>query len=79
MGSNDLGLASICTLNVVFYVFSIFQSLKIHCNKKNIKKKKDKRHRLNGSVFCNMSLGEELTIIFMNMTQVIYVGRHPQP
>ena len=36
MGSIDLSLASICTLNVVFYVFSIFQSLKIHCNKKNI-------------------------------------------
>ena len=40
---------------------------------------KDNRRRLNGSVFCNMSLGEELTITFNNMTKVSYVGRHPQP
>lgn len=26
-----------------------------------------------------MSLGEELTITYMNMTQVSYVGTHPQP
>ena len=40
--------------------------------------KKDNRRRLNGSVFCNMSVGEKLTITFMNMTQVSYVGRRPQ-
>ena len=39
-------------------------------------KKKDKWHRLNGSVFCNMSLGEVLTITFINMTQVSCVGGH---
>ena len=42
-------------------------------------KKADKRHRLNGNVFCSMSLDEELTVTVTNMTQVSYVGRHPQP
>ena len=44
-----------------------------------LKKKKDKWHRLNESVFCNMSPGEWLTMIFMNTTQVSYVSMHPQP
>ena len=58
------------------------KSGKLETKKKKKKKKtlkNDKRHRLNGSVFCNLYLGEELTVTFMNMTQVSYVGRHPQP
>ena len=52
------------------------------CVTRKIFFEKHKRLRLNGSVgsvFCNMSLGEELTVTFMNMTQVSYVGRRPQP
>ena len=48
--------------------------------------KKDNRRSLHGMFFfffffffCNMSLGEEFTIIFMNMTLVSYVDRDPQP
>ena len=36
---------------------------------------KNNRRRLNGSVINNISLDEELTITFINMTQVSYVGR----
>ena len=43
-------------------------------NKKNLYLKKNNRRRLNGSVFCNMSLGEELTITSINMSQVSLVG-----
>ena len=45
---------------------------------KILEEKKDNRRRFNECVFCNMTLSEELTITFTNMTRVSYVGRHPQ-
>ena len=44
-------------------------------NKKNLIKKNDRR-RLNGIVFCNMSLGEELTKTFTTMTEVSCSDNH---
>ena len=57
---------------------SFYQNV-LECYKVKQEKEKDNRRRLNGSVFCNMSLAEELTITLMNVTQVSYVCRHQQP